>query len=817
MPTKNQVALKYEDLISVKNQITLTRWKNVKHVDNGQDIHCRTFDDVVKWFRAEPVVEADKAKCPGISRGLTVGHRLKDTMKPPYLVILDFDDVKDPLERTSRLFTTMGVRHCGITTHSQGKAVCDCKDVDDLCPKCHGSGLTAHRYRIITDHIARTWSELRDITEQLFDLLGDPMNKVTKESYNSIFWYLPSVHPDRKQHYVCVDNVKTLHQGSTRKPLRHGLTAYDLELSDPVQPDGDLAKVRGKHDPKEVKSLLEFVGKKGWMDEEQDWVDVAMMMAYWNHPEAEEILDAVSAEHAGYDPVENSQRFARFQRAATTVKNPQTLRTLFDRAMKGGWGRTPSAMDDFENWEPVLGKYDDSWEIVSGMSRAKAVAKMNERFAYVAEGNGKIVDMMPENRKVLVQMMSLPAFHGYWSTPTFKTERTMKSEEEGQPDVKRITYKPVGKMWKESKNFRRYMARDCLPPGGPEELGPETLNMWQGWGVVPDGSGSCELTLAHIHDIICSGNDEHYEWTISWLGHLFQRPWEMPGSSIVMRGEEGIGKGCFMDAIRVLCGRHGLQVGNPNMLTGGFNEHLFGRILICANEVTWGGNKEAGNTLKDLITEADGLSTSKGVDSRFIRRFWRFLIASNEHWMLQAGPSARRFQVYLVSDLHKEDLAYFGRIKKELENGGYEALLHYLQNIDLDDYPNTRKTITTDALVEQKILSFDLTNRWLMQILEDGRLSTGDNWPTEWSLKRTLYDSYVDFAKDVGTTRRSAEMGVSRRLKEIFGAEYRATRKAMTEDDLVGVYKLPPLDIARKLFAAKVLKAEYDWLGEDED
>ena len=66
-----------------------------------------------------------------------------------------------------------------------------------------------------------------------------------------------------------------------------------------------------------------------------------------------------------------------------------------------------------------------------------------------------------------------------------------------------------------------------------------------------------------------------------------------------------------------------------------------------------------------------GLSTTevKQLDPITTRNISRFIIASNEDWVVPAGLKARRWAVLDVAGTHKEDRAYFAAIEKEWESG----------------------------------------------------------------------------------------------------------------------------------------------------
>jgi len=54
--------------------------------------------------------------------------------------------------------------------------------------------------------------------------------------------------------------------------------------------------------------------------------------------------------------------------------------------------------------------------------------------------------------------------------------------------------------------------------------------------------------LNHIKYVFCDGNQEHYEFSMSWLAHMLQKPDEKCPVSIVIRStREGTGKNTLTD------------------------------------------------------------------------------------------------------------------------------------------------------------------------------------------------------------------------------------------------------------------------------
>jgi len=61
----------------------------------------------------------------------------------------------------------------------------------------------------------------------------------------------------------------------------------------------------------------------------------------------------------------------------------------------------------------------------------------------------------------------------------------------------------------------------------------------------------------------------------------------------------------------------------------------------------------------------------------------------------------------------------------ELENGGLEAMLHDLLELDLDGW-HPRNIIRTEALREQQLRSLSAETKWWLELLETGTLQGAD-------------------------------------------------------------------------------------------
>jgi len=97
------------------------------------------------------------------------------------------------------------------------------------------------------------------------------------------------------------------------------------------------------------------------------------------------------------------------------------------------------------------------------------------------------------------------------------------------------------------------------------------------------------------------------------------------------------------------------------------------------------------------------------------------LMASNSEWVIPAGADARRYFVLEVADTVKQDTAYFGRLARQMREGGREALLHFLLTRDLSDF-NIRAVPITEALQDQRARSRRGVDLLVEMLAAEGRL-----------------------------------------------------------------------------------------------
>lgn len=264
----------------------------------------------------------------------------------------------------------------------------------------------------------------------------------------------------------------------------------------------------------------------------------------------------------------------------------------------------------------------------------------------------------------------------------------------------------ISDVWLEHANRRGYQGLEFAP----DDPTPGFYNLFRGFSVKPL-PGDCSLYLNHIRDNICSGNVVLYDFVISWMAHAIQQPGELPGTALVLRGAQGVGKGVFVDNFGKLFGSHYLTLYQLGQVTGRFNGHLRNLLLVHANEAVWGGNKEAEGALKGLVTDPMMPIEAKGKDITQVRNCKRLICSSNEQWAVPLDLDDRRFLILDVSATHKEDQGYFGAIQKQMAEGGWSALMHVLTSRDLNGF-NVRKLPATSMGFDLKLMSANPTTQW---------------------------------------------------------------------------------------------------------
>lgn len=352
---------------------------------------------------------------------------------------------------------------------------------------------------------------------------------------------------------------------------------------------------------------------------------------------------------------------------------------------------------------------------------------------------------------------------------------------------------------------RRQFRGIAFAPG--MDLGADVFNLWEGFGVDGEPKGSCRLFLDFVRDIVCGECEETYAYVWGWMAHLFQRPAELPGTALVLRGLQGTGKNTFAETLGYLVNpAHFVSLTNMDHLTGKFSAHRAGALLLFANEASWGGDRQSEGTLKALVTDTDTLMEEKHRNATKVRNFARLIVATNRDWPVPRDEDDRRFIVLEVSAKRKESGEYFAAIKEELESGGYETLMHQLLTADIEGWhPRQIPARLRERGWDMKIRSGGSVMEWWFECLEDGMVARdqdgyADNrWRTQIPT-RDVQDAYGAWCRRRGY----AHTANIRDLGSALGRWGVERRRPGAGDSRPWCYLIPELALARHAFAAAV-------------
>lgn len=426
------------------------------------------------------------------------------------------------------------------------------------------------------------------------------------------------------------------------------------------------------------------------------------------------------------------------------------------------------------------------------------ISALNEKHAILMLG-GKCVVMNervdPVFQRPDLTFTPIPDFRHFYSN-----ERHWVSY--GESGRKQVD---IGRLWLESPERRQYEGIIFCP--GLDV--PGYFNMYRGLAIKPK-PGDWSLFSDHIFSVICNGNQDVYNYVIAWLAHLFQCPGkERPGTAIVLRGRMGTGKGCFASQIGAILGSHYLHIAHQRQLTGNFNNHLKDALFVFVDEGIWAGDKQAEGALKAMISESQLAIEPKGKDVFMVHNFIRLLIATNNDWAIPAGLEERRFLVLDVNEGRIQDHKYFAELVEQMDNGGREAMLHDLLQLEISGF-NLREAPKTMALFDQIVHSMTVAQKFWFETLWNGSLRLEDDgWIEDGVPYADVFRAYVAMSERMKEYRPHIHTTLIKELKKLCPGIF-TVRRRDENSKLVNYLIVPTLEECRKSLEARV-GMSIDW------
>ena len=366
--------------------------------------------------------------------------------------------------------------------------------------------------------------------------------------------------------------------------------------------------------------------------------------------------------------------------------------------------------------------------VLTGRTLRKA-KEYNKAFATVEVG---------DKFRVLKQPKTPGTMPGFLSKNDFKD---VKGNEfvTMEPTPGNYEDKLMADIWLEWDKRRQYDGI-VFEPGWNKAVCEEkkVFNIWQGLPVVPGPKGRWDLLREHIRDNVCQGNDEYYNWILTWIAQIFQQPGLKMGSALAIKGERGTGKTKVFEWVRRALGVHAGVFSHKAHIIGNFNAHQAALLLMVCEEAVWAGDVQANGVLKDLITNASIMLEHKGVNAIEVSNYTRLVMLSNERWIVPATlDKERRFMVLECGTDKQQNTAFFASLDHQMATGGLKAMVGDLMTWDPNDHFSNgwevlRNPPKTPWLAQQANEGLDVADRFFIQLVYEGQLrASQQEWDQE--------------------------------------------------------------------------------------
>lgn len=403
------------------------------------------------------------------------------------------------------------------------------------------------------------------------------------------------------------------------------------------------------------------------------------------------------------------------------------------------------------------------------------------RGAPLTEGGG-------ENRRMLSRISIEEAVARYWGTYGFGGDVVFDDVERKLVHKKDVLNLLPRHGWDTLKDHPAWrVAHDYQVGFDPTEKDPGVLcNLFGGWPTAPK-AGKCTALLSLL-EYLCSGEDNReavYHWILKWLAYPLQNPGAKMHSAIVVHGPQGTGKSRFFEAYGRIFGPYGRVLGQE-ALEDKFNaDWAQAKLFILADEVL--ARQELyhiKNRLKGFITGDTIRVNPKNIAAHNEKNQMNLVFLSNERQPLVLENDDRRHLVIWVPP--KLGDGFFNDVNLEIEQGGVEALYHFLLELDLAEFkPWTRPPMTG---AKEDLIALGLSNEErFMREWRNLEIDGPDGEPLPFCpcLGSQLYQAYSGWCERNGERKRKAQdlVGMCKKLPGWRAGNSERTHASLHERD----------------------------------
>ena len=231
--------------------------------------------------------------------------------------------------------------------------------------------------------------------------------------------------------------------------------------------------------------------------------------------------------------------------------------------------------------------------------------------------------------------------------------------------------------------------------------------------------------LGHVHDIICSGNEEIYNFILDWIAFVIQKPYNKTKSVICLVGDQGTGKNIFTKVVCEMLRNYSVVANKIEQILGKNNSIIENKRIVIGDEVSafHKAKLELWNSFKHDITEYEGMFEDKYVPQHPGDNVANYILVSNNGICVPVEETDRRYLILQVSNAHIQDEVYFDALCADIwsidaETGEqlpneafFDSLTTFfytrkLKNTRLDRVPDTKEKALIKETFKSNVESF---------------------------------------------------------------------------------------------------------------